>query len=441
MQHQRRNERVACVWATAPMTEAEVQSLAEACLRLSPQVAVRGREAVFIEIGACRLLYSETSIKQRLLALAHRLVRRGVRVAIERDAGLALARARVPFELERMPLSSLADFVDPFGAEAARDPESARSQARQLGRQVALLAELGVRSVGEFLQLPPASLASRLGREALSLSARVRGELGYAWPGFHPPEKISERSDAGGENLEALLFVIRGLLDRVTARLRGRALRASSIEVTLEMERWSTLTPDRGGGRRFVISFSLPQGALAGMLPVIRERLGFELQKEPLEAPVECVEIEVLETVPGRGAQKDFFSRKEEQDELIESLLGRIGHKFGHQLGQAAAFIARPIARHLPEKSYERTLEVAPSREAPVVFPRRPSRLLPEPERISFQGLRVAAFEGPERISPEWWEQVDSERDYYRVVLSDGAMLWVYREPGTREYFVHGIFD
>ena len=433
--------RVACVWATAPMTETEIQSLAEACLRLSPQVALRGREAVFIEVGACRLLYSEVSIKQRLLALAHRLVRRGVRVAIERDAGLALARARVPFELERMPLSSLADFVDPFGVEAARDPEAARAQARLLGRQAALLTELGVRSVGEFLSLPPASLASRLGREALSLSARVRGELGYAWPGFHPPEKISERSDTGGENLEALLFVARGLLDRITARLRGRALRASSIEVTLEMERWSTLTPDRAGGRRFVISFPLPQGSLAGMLPVIRERLGFELQKAPLEAPVECVEIEVLESVPGRGAQKDFFSRKEEQDEIIESLLGRLTHK----LGQAAAFIARPIARHLPERSYERTLEVAPAREAPVVFPRRPSRLLPEPERISFHGLRVAAFEGPERISPEWWEQsevqAEAERDYYRVVLNDGAMLWVYREPGTREYFVHGIFD
>lgn len=149
----------------------------------------------------------------------------------------------------------------------------------------------------------------------------------------------------------------------------------------------------------------------------------------------------MLESVPGRGAQKDFFSRKEEQDEIIESLLGRLTHK----LGQAAAFIARPIARHLPERSYERTLEVAPAREAPVVFPRRPSRLLPEPERISFHGLRVAAFEGPERISPEWWEQsevqAEAERDYYRVVLNDGAMLWVYREPGTREYFVHGIFD
>jgi protein ImuB len=58
--------------------------------------------------------------------------------------------------------------------------------------------------------------------------------------------------------------------------------------------------------------------------------------------------------------------------------------------------------------------------------------------------------EGPERISPEWWEDETSghtpqARDYYIVEDEQGQRFWIYREGvycanETQRWFMHGLF-
>lgn len=65
------------------------------------------------------------------------------------------------------------------------------------------------------------------------------------------------------------------------------------------------------------------------------------------------------------------------------------------------------------------------------------------------RACRVARWQGPERIAPEWWADRPGTRlrDYYRVEDDAGRRLWLFREGvagdgrgGAPRWFVHGVF-
>jgi hypothetical protein len=51
-------------------------------------------------------------------------------------------------------------------------------------------------------------------------------------------------------------------------------------------------------------------------------------------------------------------------------------------------------------------------------------------------------WEGPERLSGEWWEE-GFARDYYRVSTEEGRDLWVYSREGEDNgaLWLQGYFD
>lgn len=478
-------QRIACLRfgaSGAPMDEKDQFALAEACLRFSPRISLRPGEAVFIEIGGSRGLFSEKSFSERALALARRFRRAGAggvvavpgpgiagaapcvaiataapRVAIANDAPTALALAREgAARREQLSLAALHAYASPF----AHDPDA----YRKVEKALALLENLGVRTLGEFLALPHASLASRFGRELVDLASRAHGLLPVAWPGFRPEERVSERSDPGAagvgnpESIEALLFLFRAILDRAMARLRGRCERASVIRVGFELEKWSG-SEER---REWLVEFPVPQGSVTGIIPILRDQLFRRFEREPLTAPVQAVWVDVLETAPGRGAQRDFFSRKEEEDEALGSLFARLAQK----IGKDGPFVARALDRYLPEQGYERAVSAGPGAGSAsaaaglAAFPERPARLLRRPEPVRVFGSepgervlshrsrrwRVVSVEGPERLSGEWWANAAAggfDRDYYRLTVESGEKLWVFVDRAGKgdALFLHGYFD
>ncbi|MEQ1877903.1 MAG: hypothetical protein ABL958_14775, partial [Bdellovibrionia bacterium] len=91
-------------------------------------------------------------------------------------------------------------------------------------------------------------------------------------------------------------------------------------------------------------------------------------------------------------------------------------------------------------------------------LPKRPSRLLTKPRllrRIGDQlvdpelGIKwdVIDWDGPERLSGEWWGDVKAAmaghrgfaRDYFRVLTSGGEQLWLFF--ANKEIYLHGFFD
>jgi len=433
-------KRIACIFL---LKRASTQALAEACYRFTPKLAVREEEAVFLDLRGTEGLYSELGLRARIYALAKRLGVE-VEVALASSAGEALALARHAGSSGRaeLPLEAFSDFLSPFREN--------RDSAKRVRAIIETLSQFGVSRIGEFLRLPSASLASRFGREASELYALVRGELERAWPGFKPSQRLLERADLEEcTDLGAMAFVLRGMVDRAMARLRGQGRRASAVRVELVLERWSVL---RKPLRAVEVILPLPQGSALGLIPILQEQLAHEFSRRPLEAPVREIRFEVLETVPGNGAQKEFFSRKEEDSEAWNALVARLAHR----VGKDRVFQAAPVDRHLPEAAWERVLEVGLVVGVNPDVPARPVRILRKPEPLYREGealmhlsgkcWEVQSWEGHERLSGEWWrdpEQVGFNRDYFRVVTKGGEQLWVFQNRKAKGggLYLQGYFD
>ena len=74
---------------------------------------------------------------------------------------------------------------------------------------------------------------------------------------------------------------------------------------------------------------------------------------------------------------------------------------------------------------------------------------------IGKKKLKIALADGPERITPEWWQSNNfhkktrymssNTRDYYRVEDVSGKRYWIYKEgiyqhDKTSKWFIHGFF-
>ena len=446
-------QRVLCVLAPGA---AHLNALAEACFRFTPQIAIREGEAVFLEIGASAVFFKEATLLLRIQALSKRF---GItpRIAIADNVYLALILARLaqpghpqtsPIPDDKMPVEVLGDYASPFISD--------EHTTTKIHKLVSSLRKLGVTRLGDFRKLPPKTLASRFGMESVMLATRLRDGFSPPWPRFVPPEKIIEKEDLTDPEtmsscnlLEPLFFTLKSVVDRAMARLRARYERAAVIELHLAAR--------KGPGRKWTITLPLPQGSATGLIPILRERLGFDLDRAPLTEDIQEIHFTLLETAPGHGAQRDFFNSREDEAEAWDSLIGRIGAK----LGKSGAFVALPVDRYLPEKAWVPTLQSALAGTRTYVTPDRPARLLKKPERVIIDGSeliqkgdeanrqkiwRIAERYGPERLSGEWWNDphfAGFHRDYYRIVTEGGEQLWIFEtpKPGHSGFYLHGYFD
>ena len=127
----------------------------------------------------------------------------------------------------------------------------------------------------------------------------------------------------------------------------------------------------------------------------------------------------------------------------------------------------RSIPRSIPGSSPESTLESTPELDPDTDpfhaarSPDEPSLLLPAPEPVHLsapltdalipaqpvslfwrnQTLTLITCQGPRRVTPPWWTDSlapSPARDYFRALAHDGRWLWLYHEPHTGRWFLHG---
>ncbi|MEO5968507.1 MAG: hypothetical protein ABIQ95_01160 [Bdellovibrionia bacterium] len=444
--------RVVCILLSRMPAEGfDIQVFAEACHRFTPKIAIRAQEGVFLDITGCQRLCLESNLSLRVQSLARRFSLE-VQIGFAEDAPTALAMARyrhfIGYNLNKyhLPLEALLDYANPF-APFLRDADLTKKVLKIIETN----KKLGLKNVGDFLSLPVFSLASRFGREGVEIRARIGGKLEAPWPAFQIPERLIEKEDVEETvGLEPLLFVLKKLVDRAMARLRGLGKRASVVQIEFKLEPWSIL---KKTNRTWQISFPLSQGSSMGVMPIFQERLNFDLARDPLQAPVQKIEFHILETVPGRSAQRDFFDQKEEDLEKWGALISRLACK----LGKDNVFHAIPVDRYLPEKSWTKAIETASATaSARIETQDRPARILKNPEFLRLVGnyvvqsngkrWRTTYWNGPERLSGEWWKDAAMrgfERDYYQVSTEKGEELWIYldRQDNPPSFYLHGYFD
>ncbi|MGZ6290346.1 MAG: hypothetical protein ACXWQO_19310, partial [Bdellovibrionota bacterium] len=340
---------VVCVLLKEDFTK--LPTLAEACLAFSPQIAL-SHEAVFVEVAGSLQLFS---LEQCFIRLQEIVETFGLKATISSATDLpsALAFARYGISVrERLPLEALSDYLSPF-APSDFSPAS-------------LLRKLGLNTLGDFLQIPLREIPSRFGKDGSHAYAKIFDAKRIAWPRFVPPARIEEKAEldfaARIENLEPVFFILKGLIDRIFFRLFARAEMLTAFRLRFRLNRLA------GARERLVeVVLPLPQSDPKGVLLFLQDRIANELQKRPLEDLLESVTLEVTDTAPFRNAQKDFFSKVEEEKEAWASLVARLRER----LGENSTFLAAPAPRLLPEAAWKKSLEPGKAELLPHV-PLRP---------------------------------------------------------------------
>lgn len=319
------------------------------------------------------------------------------------------------------------------------------------------LARLGLRRVGDVLNLPRASLTRRFGQ---ALVRRLDQALGIepepiapAGAPLHFAVRLSFPDPIG---LEA---DIAAGLDRILPplceklRAQGRGARRVRLELTLV----------EGETQIIEIGLARPADQPDKLKPLFEMKIGdveagFGIDRLRVVAHV-TEPLHATEHKGGWAVARDASGPRSSGQDMAD-LIARLGARVGLE----AIRRARPADSHIPEKTSVPLAAAWAEAEAPGTWPAptrpRPMTLfLPEPvtapdcpdvpSDFRWRGrvFHTQSAQGPERIAPEWWlderQWRTGVRDYWRVTTQNGARLWLYYAYGAASsggWFAHGDF-
>lgn len=431
--------------------------------RYTPMVALDPPDGLILDISGCTHLWEGGA--DLVSDLATRLAQAGftVRLALAETPDKARALARHGGELlvvrRGLPPSTLqeerARYVAPLPI-AALDLDEDRSTA---------LRRAGLYTIADLASRPRGPLAARFGMEAVTKLARVLGEEDrHITPHRVPPALFMLcRFAEPVAHSDFILGAIGELAEdaRTVLREQGQGGRRFTI----------SLFRSDGDTRRLTIETGAPTRDPALLLRLFRERI--DALSDPLDPGFgyDAVRLDVGITEVLGAAQIGL-----EGGEDVAARVAGLTDQIAVRLGQRRVRRFASGNSHIPECAGLTLPAHAPL--LPFVWrdvepgepPLRPLHLFDPPHRIEViaevpdgpprrfrwrrQMHEVTRFEGPERISSEWWKRKTGyeagkggfTRDYFRVEDVKGHRFWLFRhglygtEKQTPDWYLHGTF-
>ncbi len=439
-----------------PQEEARLlASIADWLRRFTPLAAMDAPDGAMLDIGGCAHLFDG---EQAMIdAVERSLAAQGfyARCAVAPNPALAWALAR--FSTTRI----LGDDDHRGAAKVLRHLPVAGLRISQ--EIVAGLRVAGLTRVGDLMTRPRAPLVARFGAELVARLDAICGAIrDPISPRFEAAAYMAERRFAEGiarrEDIEA---VIADLSRDLCALLERHGEGARKIVASFFRVDGATRHIEAGTGRA--------QRDAATLARLLREKID-ALGENGLETGYGFDVVRLAATqVEGARAEPQAHLLAEDgartrTAQAFADLVDRLGARFGQQRVLRLHF----QDTHIPEFAGA-TLPAAFARDTRATplarqedAPLRPLRLFERPEPIEtvaavpdgpplrFRWRRatheIAAFEGPERIAPEWWRDCGLTRDYFQVEDRSGGRFWLYREglfgreTAQPRWFVHGVF-
>jgi protein ImuB len=427
-----------------------IDQLADWCQRYTPLVAVDPPDGILLDVSGCTHMFGgEAALVDDL---AERVANFGftLRAAIASTIGTASAAARFS------PLSSVA----PGGERAVLEPLPIAA-LRIDADTVAALARVGLKRIGDLIDLPRAPLAARFGAHLLrQLDRALDREDEPLNPRLPVAPYVAEQRFAEPiMREEDVLGVTERLAMRLKVMLERRGEGARSFELAL-------FRTD-GAVRRVAVATSRPLRDPPAIRALFVERLASLADALDPGFGFDLARLSVLTAEPCPPQQIGLTDSEDqaELDRLVDRLSARLGSRRvsrlvaqdSHIPEQACALVAAqavgPAQAGWAEfREFRRTVDLSP----------RPPRLLLRPEPIEavaavpdgppirFRWRRalheVIAAHGPERIEGEWWsEDGGPARDYFHIEDRAGRRFWLFRADlyhltASPSWFMHGMF-
>ncbi|MFN0038671.1 MAG: Y-family DNA polymerase [Burkholderiales bacterium] len=396
-------------------------------MQFTPTVNLASTQEILIEIDGClRLFGGLRPLGRRIRAGLRELGYQAVVTAAPTPGGaLLLARAGITTAIQDR--HALRRALAPLRLQCLDQPANT----------LAALAGMGVRTLGQCLQLPRDGVARRFGQGLLDEIDRALGNL----PDPRQPFVLPARYDAALElpapvqETEPLLFAAKRLILDLTGFLRLRQLGATRLHLDLGHQ--------AGRSTRVVIGLSAPNRDPDHLLTLLREKLA----TVALPEAVETLALAAGETRPLAARNQSLFADApadpEERWRVIEHLRAR--------LGPEAVYGLEAHPDHRPELAFRKTRLAGKSTQVrdrhDADAPYRPLWLLPRPlplkasENLPQRNGPLTLLDGPERIESGWWDDFDVRRDYFIARDESGAKLWIFKQrTGGEEWFIHGVF-
>ena len=314
------------------------------------------------------------------------------------------------------------------------------------------LNRLGLNAIADLANLPRASVGRRFGASTLRRLDQAMGTepepITPTKPLKHFATRISFPDPIGLRgDIEA---GVRRLCAPLCDKLRLASLGARKLALTLYRSDHSLQMVE--------VSLARPSHDPARILPL------FELHLPQIEPRfgIDMMRLEALTSEPihpEQSASPSVTTKTRAHQDGYTDLIGRLGVR----LGLEAVVVLEPGESHLPEKASMPLVAAFAGERQHWPNPRGPRPLVvPRPERIeAHDGFRppqsfrwrkrnylVAGYQGPERITPEWWLDLDGWRDgirdYWSVISDCGSRLWLYHSHGgdlNGGWHCAGIFD
>lgn len=398
---------------------------------------------VWVDVTGCARLFGPT-IEQGERALADRLLE-AVR-AIGHAGAVAIADGpRIAAALA----TSIA-LTGAFGARVVPSGQARRAlEGVPLGvlplaeADLGWLSKIGVRTAGELAKLPAASLGARLSAASKDAPAIARGEDRAPIRAYTPREIPEERAELeyGVASTEALGFVGKMLCDRLGARLAGRGLATSALELVLLLDEAAI----GGKGKRehlVPIALGSPLARPADLFRAVRTSIEQALTKGKRLAPVLGVTLRAPAAAPHGARTLPLLEPVAKADARLAGLAAELSAELGLEAVGRLDLVDtwKPEARSALAPLVGEAL--APGVPAPPEAAPEPELWLAEPiptPRAKLKPVRHLA----RLAGVGWWEKAPRRAETSDLVLAMAGdrVACVELDARTPRAWILGWFD
>ncbi len=333
-------------------------------------------------------------------------------VAVSRNANAAAAFAKT--------LSPrAAPMIIPAGEEAAALAPLPLSVINITQEQREILSRWGIYTLGMLAELPEDDLIARMGQAGQRLRQLARGEFPHPFQPDEPAFMLEERMelDSPVDMLDAVLFVVNGMLDQLIRRAESRSLALAGIVVALTVE--GVMTPT------YSIRPALPTNEKLLWIKLLH----VELEAHPPHGAILALTITAEPSII-RNAQLCLFTPQLPEPARLDVTLARIRAIVGE------GCVGQPVLldTHQPQSFRIERFAVPPkSTTTSLIQTRAAVRKLRRAETISvtvqnsrletlvFRGRRYIVKQGygPWMTSGNWWGQSPWNLEQWDVVANE----------------------
>lgn len=309
---------------------------------------------------------------------------------------------------------------------------------------------VGIEHCRDLACLDQESVEVRFGAEGVELWRLARADdkrLIFSAMPRTLPQSSMDWVDYSLTDPERLVFVINALVDNVSTALESQGLCAREMTLVFSLANRTAC--------EHLVRPSRSTASRKAWMRLIRTHL------DRIELPDAVTGIALrVETVTGEvERQGDIFDRgfatARATEETVAQLLDDQGAVIVVPSNSRHPLLEKRTSWQIQEPGHaarahmvkerrtdpQLTLQIFPDPHHIVVktSPRRDHHL-PVKYRDNDGWVIVESAAGPDRVSGEQWDKPFA-REYFRCVTESGTMVWIYREAGSGEWYLHGWWD